>query len=603
MTFNNDNNFLNRFYGGHRISFSLVLCLFALCLVCAVAATPRRGAKKAKKDSRVYLVHSDELRYDEWGATPGAQIVKGRVHFTSDGAQLWCDSAYFYQEQNSVEAFGHVRFKQGDTLSLTCDRGEYDGQEQMMRARHNVVLKHRAQTLYTDSLDYDRIYENAYFFDGGKLVDGHDVLVSDWGEYNTQTRKAAFYYNVRMRSKKDIIDTDTLFYDTRLSLAHVTGPSKIVSGDNVIHTADGYFDSKTDRSQMYGRSTIVNKEKTITGDSLYHNSGTGLNEGFGNVVYNDTVNKNQLLCDHLFYNDKTGYGFATRRALVKDYSQQDTLYVHADTLKLYTYNIGTDSVYRVGHGYRHVKAYRKDVQAVCDSMVFCSLDSCLTMYKDPVAWSGQRQILGEQMKIYMGDSTVRKAEVIGQALSVEQVDGDNHYNQVSSRRMDAFFVDGAVRRAVATGNVKTVFYPQDSKDSSFTGLNYLETDTLRMYMSAERKLEKIWTSKAQGTMYPMTQIPPQKYHLDEFAWFEDLRPTGPDDVFEWRGKGAGNTLKTIKRQAAPLQTLGDRHDMQQPSSVQQPAQQPPQPAQQSQLVTLPMPQPSQPVATGGESQP
>ena len=555
MTTDSHNNFIDKHTDGHRIIFALVLCLFGLSLAWAVSAPPSRHAKKAKRDSRVYLVHSDELRYDEWGAVPGAQIVKGKVHFTNDGAQLWCDSAYFFQDQNTVEAFGHVRFKQGDTLSLTCEYGQYDGQEQMMRARRNVVLKHRTQTLYTDSLDYDRIYENAYFFEGGKLVDGKDVLVSDWGEYNTQSRQAAFYYNVHMRSKKDIIDTDTLFYDTRLSLAHVTGPSKITSGENVIHTSDGYFNSKTDRSQMFGRSTIVNKEKTIVGDSLYHNSTTGLNEGFGNVVYKDTVNKNQLLCDHLFYNDKTGYGFATRKALLKDYSQQDTLYVHADTLKLFTYNIGTDSVYRVGHGYRHVKAYRKDVQAVCDSMVFCSLDSCLTLYKDPVAWSGQRQILGEQMKIYMNDSTVRKAEVIGQALSVEKNDEENHYNQVSSRRMDAYFIDGVVRRAVATGNVKTVFYPQDSKDSTYTGLNYLETDTLRMFMSKERKLEKIWTSKAQGTMYPMTQIPPQRYHLDEFAWFEDLRPTDPMDVFVWRGKGTGNALKKVKRQEAPLQVI------------------------------------------------
>ena len=540
---------------GHRIILTLVLCLFGLCLIWAMAAPTHRPRKKAKRDSRVYLVHSDELKFDQWGAVPGAQIVKGRVHFTNDGAQLWCDSAYFFQEQNSVEAFGHVHFRQGDTLSLTCEYGQYDGQDQMMRARRNVVLKHRTQTLYTDSLDYDRIYENAYFFDGGKLVDGRDVLVSDWGEYNTQTREAAFYYSVKMRSRKDIIETDTLFYDTRTSLAHVTGPSKIISGGNVIHTADGYFNSKTDRSQMFGRSTIVNKEKTITGDSLYHNSTTGLNEGYGRVVYKDTLNKNELLCDHLFYNDKMGYGFATRRALMKDYSQQDTLYVHADTLKLFTFNMNTDSVYRKVHGYRHVKAYRTDVQAVCDSMVFCSLDSCLNLYHDPIAWNGQRQILGEQMKIYMNDSTVRKAEVIGQALSVEKVDEDNHYNQVSSRRMDAFFTDGAIRLAVATGNVKTIFYPQDSKDSSLTGLNYLETDTLRMYMTPERKLQKIWTSKAQGTMYPMTQIPPKRYHLDEFAWFDNLRPTNPGDVFVWRGKGDGNQLKKVRRQAAPLQTL------------------------------------------------
>ena len=299
----------------------------------------------------------------------------------------------------------------------------------------------------------------------------------------------------------------------------------------------------------------MNKEKTITGDSLFHDNATGLNEGFGNVVYKDTVNKNQLLCDHLFYNDKTGYGYATRKALMKDYSQQDTLYVHADTLKLYTFNINTDSVYRMVHGYRHVKAYRKDVQALCDSMVFSSLDSCLTMYQDPVAWSGERQILGEQIKIFMNDSTVRKAEVIGQALSVEKVDDKDHFNQVASRRMDAFFVDGAIRKTEAVGNVRTVFYPQDSKDSTLTGLNYLETDTLRMFMCPERKLQKIWTSKATGTMYPMTQIPPQRYHLDTFEWFENLRPAGPADVFVWRGKGTGSELKKVKRQEAPLQTL------------------------------------------------
>lgn len=533
----------------------LVLCLFGICMVSAVGAPAKKSKKRKVTDDRVHLVHSDELRYDMYGPTPGAQIVKGKVHFTNDGAQLWCDSAYFYQEQNSVEAFGHVHFRQGDTLSLTCEYAQYDGQEQMLHARRNVVLKHRQQTLYTDSLDYDRIYGDAFFREGGKLVDGKDVLVALSGKYNSTSREAAFYYDVEMRSGKDKVVTDTLFYDTRKSLAHVVGPSKITSGDNVINTEDAYLDSKTDRSQLFGRSTIVNKEKTITGDSLYHNSKTGVSEGFGNVVYVDTLNKNSLVCDRLFYNDKTGFGYATERALMKEYSKDDTLYVHADTLKMFTYNIDTDSVYRVVHGYRKVRAYRSDVQAVCDSLVFCSKDSCLTLYRDPVAWSGERQLLGEVMEVYMNDSTVRMAKVIGQALSVEKVDEDNHFNQVSSKLMDAFFNDGVIRKAVATGNVKTVFYPQDDKDSTLTGLNYLETDTMRMYMSPERKLERIWTSKAEGTMYPMTQIPPTKYRLQEFAWFPDMRPTGPADVFVWRGKGEANVLKKVHRQEAPLQTL------------------------------------------------
>lgn len=538
----------------HRTVTLTVLCLFVFCLFSAVAA-PYKQKKRKKTDERVYLVHADQLSYDVYSAVPDAQILRGKVHFTHAGSQLTCDSAYFYQESNSVEAFGHVHFRQGDTLSLTCNYADYNGADQMMHARHNVVLKHRTQTLYTDSLDYDRIYDLAYFFEGGKLVDGKDRLVSDWGAYSTATRQASFYYGVEMYSGKNHITTDTLHYDTRASVAHVVGPSTITSKGSIIHTSDAYLNSHTDQSQLFGRSTIVDKDKSITGDSLYHNSKTGLNEGFGNVVYIDKENKNELRAQHVFYNEQTGYGYATNRALMLDYSQKDTLWMHADSLKIYTHNIGTDSVYRKVHAFDHVRAYRQDLQAVCDSLVFNSQDSCMTMYRDPIAWNYNRQLLGEVMKVYMNDSTVRKAEIIGQALSVEKVDDKNHYNQVSSTRMDAYFNDGAMRRADAIGSVKTVFYNTDNKDSVLTELNYLETDTMRMYMSPTRQLEKIWASKSVGTMYPITQIPPDKYRLPEFAWFDYVRPTDKDDVFNWRGKKAGSELKAVRRREAPIRSF------------------------------------------------
>lgn len=543
-------------FRGHRIIATMVLCLFAVCLTASMVS-PQGRRKKAAPDERVYLVHSDELRYDQYGPTSNAQILKGKVHFTHAGAQLWCDSAYFYQDMNSVVAFGDVRFKQGDTLSLTCKYADYDGMSQMMHARRNVVLKHRQQTLYTDSLDYDRIYEDAYFFEGGRLVDGKDRLVADWGCYNTATRQASFYYKVEMFSGENHITTDTLHYDTRSSVAHVLGPSVITSKGTVINTEDAYMNSRTDRSQLFGRSTIVDKEKSITGDSLFHDNTTGDNEGFGNVVYIDRENRNELHADRLFYNETTGYGYATKRAVMLDYSQKDTLFVHGDSLKIYTYNINTDSVYREMHGFNKVRAYRTDVQAVCDSLVFTSRDSCLTMYKDPIVWNGQRQLLGEVIKVYMNDSTIRRAEILGQALSVEQVDEKAHYNHVSSRRMDAFFEDGAMRLAVASGNVKTIYYNIDSKDSTVTEHNYMETDTMRMYISKQRQLERIWASRATGTISPVTQIPPDKYRLPEFAWFDYVRPLDKDDIFNWRGKKGGTELKAVRRREAPLQILSE----------------------------------------------
>lgn len=548
---NNKQHNINK--NGHRIFFILILCLFGFCLVQAMQA-PRKKHKKRPEGERVYLLHADELRYDMFGRNPDAQIVKGKVSFMHQGGHLTCDSAYFYQGTNSVKAFGHVHYRQGDTLSLTCERAEYDGMMQMMHARRNVVLHHRRQTLKTDSLDFDRLYNMANFFDGGTLIDGKDRLVSDWGEYHTETREAKFVFNVKLRSGKDVVTTDTLYYDVPTSTAHMVGPSKIVSGSSVVHTADGYYDTKTDKAKLFGRSTLVDKDKSITGDSLYYVK-NGESTGYGNVVYVDKKNKNSLTCNYLRYNEKTGMGFATKRPVAIDYSQKDTLWMHSDTMRIYTYHINTDSVYRKVHAYPHVRAFRNDMQAICDSLVFNSKDSCMTMYKDPVIWNANRQMLGEEIRAYMADSTIRFAHVIGQALSIEQMPDSVHYNQITSSEMKSYFEKGEMKMTEAIGNVQTVYYMTNDKDSSLVELNYLETDTMRMYLGAARKLDKIWTNKFTSTMYPITQVPPAKYKLPNFAWFEDLRPTDKNDIFVWRGKSSGTELKSIKRHEAPLQSL------------------------------------------------
>ena len=548
---NNKQHNINK--NGHRIFFILILCLFGFCLVQAMQA-PRKKHKKRPKGERVYLLHADELRYDMFGRNPDAQIVKGKVSFMHQGGHLTCDSAYFHQGTNSVKAFGHVHYRQGDTLSLTCERAEYDGMMQMMHARRNVVLHHRRQTLKTDSLDFDRLYNMANFFDGGTLIDGKDRLVSDWGEYHTETREAKFVFNVKLRSGKDVVTTDTLYYDVPTSTAHMVGPSKIVSGSSVVHTADGYYDTKTDKAKLFGRSTLVDKDKSITGDSLYYVK-NGESTGYGNVVYVDKKNKNSLTCNYLRYNEKTGMGFATKRPVAIDYSQKDTLWMHSDTMRIYTFNINTDSVYRKVHAYPHVRAFRNDMQAICDSLVFNSKDSCMTMYKDPVIWNANRQMLGEEIRAYMADSTIRFAHVIGQALSIEQMPDSVHYNQITSSEMKSYFEKGEMKMTEAIGNVQTVYYMTNDKDSSLVGLNYLETDTMRMYLGAARKLDKIWTNKFTSTMYPITQVPPAKYKLPNFAWFEDLRPKDKNDIFVWRGNSSGTELKSIKRHEAPLQSL------------------------------------------------
>lgn len=545
-------NKISRYLSGHRIQLAVVLCLFGLCV--AQSRKVAKGRHRPKTDERVYLKHADMLRFNQYGEHAGAQILNGNVAFLHKGALLTCDSAYFYQESNSFKAFGHVKMRQGDTLSLTSDYAFYDGDNQMAEARHNVLLRHRGTKLYTDSLNYDRLYNIGYFFEGGKMVDRNNVLVSDWGEYDTETRKAVFNYNVNLRNPKFTLTTDTLHYDTRTSLANIVGPSVIRSKESVIHTSDGYYNTNTGRARLYGRSTMSNKGKEITGDSLFYDEKRGISQGYRNVIYKDTQKKNELHCDYLWYNEKNGFAFATENPVMMEYSQKDTLFVHSDTIKVITYHLNTDSVYRTAHCYNKVRAFRNDVQAVCDSLVYNTKDSCMTMYRDPIAWSGDRQLLGEEIQVFMKDSTIDRAHIINQALTAELMPDKEHYQQLSSKEMFAYFTKGQITQTEAIGNVRSIYYPVDDKDSTLMGLVYIETDTMKMFMR-DRQLQKIWTSKTDGTWYPMTQIPPERYKLDGFTWFDYIRPINKDDIYEWRGKKDGTQLKNITRHAAPLQHI------------------------------------------------
>ena len=538
-----------------------ILCLFGLSLL-AQSSSRRgktgRGRQKARTErkqdpKRVYLVHADVLHYDQY-VNPEAQILNGKVHFTHNGAKLLCDSAYFYEASNSFEAFGNVKMYQGDTLSLFSDYAYYDGNDEMAIARHNVILKHRKSTLYTDSLNYDRLYNVGYFFEGGKLVDNTSTLTSDWGEYHTDSHQALFNYDVQLKNNKFFLTSDTLFYNTDSHLAHVTGPSNITSKTSRIYTEDGYYNTETEKSELFGRSVMKDEGKTMVGDSVYYDSKTGISEAFNNVIYTDSINKNMLTGDYCYYDDEKGYAMATKKAVAIDFSQKDTLYMHADTFKIFTFNINTDSVYRKIHAYNKVRAYRVDAQAVCDSLVYNSKDSCMTMYKDPILWNQNQQLLGEEIYIFMKDSTINKVHVLGQALSVEQLNDSIHFNQCSSKEMFAYFENGEISQGHAKDNVLIVYYPIDDSDSTIIVLNYTETTEMRMFLE-NRKMKRIWMPKAEGVLYPLTQVPPDKYFLPTYAWFDYVRPRNKEDIFNWRGKKEGTERKEEKKRKAPKRTI------------------------------------------------
>ncbi len=218
---------------GHRWLLIGFLCLFAVCLVAQVKPTGRlkrlrlrlrklwmersklvkisRKSPKIRRRKYICFMQSGTGRQ---ACPTGCSGTDWNVKLRHDSMYMFCDSALIYEKTNSVEAFSNVRMEQGDTLFIYGDYLYYDGMTQIAQIRENVKMINRNTTLLTDSLNYDRLYDLGYYFEGGTLMDEENVLTSDWGEYSPATKQSVFNHDVKLVNPKFVLTSDTLKYNT-----------------------------------------------------------------------------------------------------------------------------------------------------------------------------------------------------------------------------------------------------------------------------------------------------------------------------------------------------------------------------------------------------
>jgi len=474
----------------------------------------------------VYLENSETLSFNKI-ASPDLQVLKGNVRFRHDNALLYCDSAYFFEKANSLNAFGHVRIVQGDTLFVYGDILYYDGNTKLARLRHNVRLVNRKTTLITDSLNYDRMANLSYYYTGGKITDQLNVLTSIWGQYSPSTNDALFKNKVNLKNKNFIMDADTLKYNTKTSIANIVGPTHILYNDKTdIYSHLGWYNTTTERSMLLDRSIVKNKDgKTLIADTIFYDKKLKYGEGFTRVEMKDSVQKSTLLGNYCYYNEETKKGLATDSALLVDWSSKDTMYVHADTLIT-----SKDSIYNVARGFYHVRFFRNDVQGLCDSLTYSSRDSVMNMHGEPILWADNNQLSGDFIQAFTKNKKVTKIHIQQAAVAIQHEDSI-YYNQLSGKEIIAYVDSGQLKKVNVNGNAETIYYPRDDKDSTLIGLNKTQSSFVVMYLKNKKINRVVMTSASTGTMYPLTQLTGSDIYLKNFFWIVDQRPKNVKDLF------------------------------------------------------------------------
>ncbi len=538
--------------------------------------TPQIPKANRNQTNKVFLENADVLSANEAISTD-YQVLKGNVRFRRGDMYMFCDSAYFYAETSSLDAFGHVRMTQGDTLWVYSDVLHYYGNQGVAELRHNVRLENRSTTLLTDALDYEINSNVGYYFDGGTIVDNRNntELSSQYGRYELDTKQAEFSRDVHLVNDRYEMFTELLDYNTQSHIAHITSETLIVSDSNTINTTNGWYNTSADDATLYERALIKAKDgKTLQGDTVYYNRSHNYGEARGNVVITDPSNKVILDGDYGYHDDNAHYSYVTRRARAREFSQKDTIYLHADTLCTLINHVVNDSVndsVRVLRAFNQVRFYRSDVQGICDSLQLSEADTIINMYRHAVVWNQERQIFGDEINIHLNDSAADWATLPTGGFMAEHL-GEIYYDQLSGKKMKAWFEEKELRRLDVDGNVQVIMFPQE-KDSTYNKMVNAESSYMRLNLKPKQEVDRItmWP-EVTGKVTPLYLARKADMYLPQFHWYDMLRPQTPDDIFDlteeqrslWKSVEGGTRRRSGSNAGVVSQPTQDKETTLQP---------------------------------------
>jgi lipopolysaccharide export system protein LptA len=445
---------------------------------------------------------------------------------------MYCDSAYWYRNKNSLEAFSRVHLIQGDSVNLYGDYLTYDGNTKLSQIRRNVKLIGKNTTLTTRELEFNTGTNTAYYTKHANIVSGDNKLKSRTGYYYTRQEMYHFMDSVVLENPEYTIYSDTLRYHTQTKVADFFGPTEIIGDSSYIYCEDGWYNTETDVSMLKQKALVRNKKQTIKGDSLYYERQTGYGEGFNHIELLDEEQNIILRGDHAFVNQQKDSALLTLNAVfIFITSNSDSVYVHADTLRASPDSAGNREL----KAYYGVRLYKSDLQGMCDSLFYSTSDSILRLYDEPVLWSGVNQLSADYIEVWTKNKQINQVHMEKTAFMINEEDSGK-FNQIKGKTMIGFFRDNEAYKVDVKGNGQTVYYARD-KDV-LVGVNVAQSSNLTIHLKNNKPDDIRFYVKPTGTTYPLTMAPPEELILKDFKWLQGMRPKSKEDIFRTPEKPA-----------------------------------------------------------------
>ncbi len=475
---------------------------------------------------KVQLKQADRLRGKGGSGDERFDRLLGNVILTQNKTTIYCDSAYLFKKRNFVEAFGKVRITEGDSVTISGRKLEYDGDTKKAKFRNNVVFtKLGTTTLYTDHLDFDRPTNVAHYFNGGRLVDSINVLTSNKGYYDVNTNMASFKKNVHVKNPDYVMTSDSLQYNSRSKIIYFRTPTTVVDKDSSTFVYnDGQYDTKTRRSDLQ-LGVAESSKYTLEGENFEIDN---IRQIYKIRKAVKLVSKEENL---IIYGQAADYYKATgitkvfdQAYLAKIDANYDTLFMSADTLVSIDDN---DPQKKRLLAYNTVKIFKSDLQGLADSVEYRTSDSTIYFYQNPILWTEGNQMTADSIRMLIKNNTIDKIFMNVNSFVIS-TDTLANFNQIKGRKMTADFLNRKINRVIVEGNGEAIYYILKQDESATNGLNRIICSNITIRFKDGKVNNLSFYTQPEGRVIPPHEITEEDIRLKGFSWKQKEKPTKED---------------------------------------------------------------------------
>jgi len=495
-------------------------------------------------------IFSDSLYYQ--GDDRIADLF-GDVRLDNQGKRLFTDHLNYNLKTKKAEYFTRSLLTK-DTTYLESNRGIYLVDTDQAFFRDSVVVIDTAFVMRTDSVDFSTASGILTFIAPTLITKDESRIYCESGFYNTKNNYAEFSKNAEYIKEEQQAMADIIIYDGKKEEVILEGNAEAFEEEKVA-TADVIrYEEKTKFTYLEGNAKYKDSEKEIVGDRIRYNSegetfdtegrstivdGSQILEAdtvnyigalgiaTGNVIWTDTVDQITIESERIDYNKETDYVKASGgRPLLVSVIDDDTLFMRSDTLVSIMEN-EEDSV-RTLIGYRGVRIFKSNLQAVCDSLVYQTKDSLFTFYQNPIIWSDTSQFYSDTVIMQMKNEEIDKIYLNNNAFIVNSPD-EIYFNQIKGKNMTAFFKDDELQKMRVIGNAESIYYIVD-EDDAYSGVNKCVCSSMLINFGENEITDILFYTNPTSNLFPMRKADHNALKLPGFRWDATRRPKSRFDL-------------------------------------------------------------------------